>query len=755
MKTPTPHTRINPQRLVSKYFLITALSCLMGSTLFAYTSTWTWIGPVDGLWNTAANWSITGSGSGAPTYNDLAVITNTQAIVTASDAYGGSVYVQAPTTGTITGVAPVVNFTGGINQFNNGWAVAGSGGNNYGGVINQTGGFLGGLYNAGTNNLNLAIASQGAGFTNAVGTFSFGGTSTTAYPYYLGGTNGSVAIGTNKGENGMLLFHDIGIFSTYGVVSNGTASIGNYGGTITVAGNGANGGIGTISATGHQVIIQTQNIVMGGVSATGGTATLMSTLDSTGVSYIFASNSIQLGTHAFFNLRVSGADFTPSLNKVYTPAAAWGALTGTFSALNSGSTYSIPEGSYLTAGGYKFKTSYKGSGMGYFTLTVAALPFSNPAKSGTCVTITQGGVYEGYCWTGGTSGSAAVTIATTSPVTFKNCLFTGQGDLITNSGGQGVWGANLVVKNCTAYGYNTNLPNGSTKGCFMNIAGAGSLDVENCLVQGCTHGVHVNQNTGAGPITIKYNQFKNLDGRYSNGSGGYQTTNVPGGHAVQIMFCFNLSGAEIGWNEIINTPWAGAQDDDINLYDASGISASPLLIHDNYIYGAWTTNPSTQTTGAMGICMDGSAVTAGTATGFAKIYNNQVVTTGNGGLGLAAGHDDIFSNNRVISSGKLPDGSWLFTANVGIAGYNAYGVPGAAFFNNTITNNLVGWIGYVTGSGYVRNDAWCPDITYTNVVTWPAGGPTLQDEADEYLLWVQKLQTNGISVGPQALPSAN
>jgi len=716
----------------------------MGGTLFAYASTWTWSGPVDGVWNTAANWTIAGAGSGAPTYNELAVISNTTAIVTGSNAFGGSVYVRAATTGTANGFAPALNFTGDC-QFNNGVASVGSGGNNYGGVASQTNGFLWGNYNGnGPNNMNLYIASQGSGFTNAVGTFSLGGTSLSTEPAFLGGTAGTVSIGTSAGERGTLLLHDYGIFSTYGIKSSGTASRTSTGGSITVAGNGANGGIGTVSVTGSNLSITTGTLVLGGIGSTSGTATLVSTLDATGISTITAANSISLGTHAAFNLRLSGTDFSATVNQVFTPLSTSGAITGTFSG--------IQEGYYLTTGGYTFKASYLNN---KFTLTAAELPFSNPAYSGTCVVITQPGVYDGYCWTSGTSTTPAVIIATTGQVTIQNCLITGQGDLIANSGTAGAWGANVVVKNCTGYGYNTNIPNNGYKGCFVNIAGFGSLDVENCFVEGCRMGVHVNGYTGPGTITVRYNQFKNIDGRFSDGAGGYQTSGQVTSHAIQIAGNggggpLGVSGMEVSWNEIINMPWLGAQDDMINVYDASGNSISPVLIHDNYIYGVWPTDPSAGTSGGVGINTDGGTTdTAATTTAFVNVYNNQVVAAGNGALAASAGHDNTFYNNRAISSGKLPNGNWLFDANVGLIGYNPYGQSGSVFFNNLMRNNLVGWVGKVSGS-YIRNDWYCPSITLNNITQWPSGGPTLQDEADEYLQWVQKLQANGISVGPAA-----
>jgi len=713
----------------------------------AYPSTWTWVGPLEGTWTSSSNWIITGSSaSGAPTTSTQAYINTNGAMVTASNAVGGLVYVRANTSATMSGVAPVLNFTGGSNFFNNGQLYVGSGSNNYGGVVNQTGGFIWGFYNAGTNNLNLQIASLGSGYTNAVGTFSFGGTNAVTNPAYLGGSNGAVFLGTNVGENGALLLHDYGTFSTYGIVSGGTASRTTTGGAITVAGSGANGGVGTINVTGGHLTITTGTVVFGGVSLTGGTATLSDTIDSTGISTITAANSISLGTNARFNLVLSGTDFTSTVGQVYTLLSSSTAISGTFSGL--------PEGYYLSLCGYKFKASYLNN---KFTLTTSGTPTS----SGT-YNIVTGGTYSGKIWQSTNYAVAAVLISTTEAVTIINSCLSGPGDLIRTGG---ISSLNLTVKNCYGYGLYPPYGTGSTsKGYFMNLGETKNLDVENCQVVGCGGGIYVNQipSSGANSIKIKYNRFKNMDARWSDGTGGYQTTGTTAGHNSSHTIILNAAHSvpvvEIAWNEMINMPWMSSGEDVINMYDSSGTALSPALIHDNYIYGAWPANPWLETYSGGGILMDGwGSDTAATASSFVNVYNNQVVATTNYGLGIAAGHDDNFYNNRAISSGKLPDGTWAYGGNVGIVGWNPTNQPASVFFNNIQCNNLVGWMTY-RGN---RNDAWCPETTYGNSYTWPGstGNPTLSDEAAEYLLWVQKLQTlqssSGVTIGPTAIISSN
>ena len=60
------------------------------------------------------------------------------------------------------------------------------------------------------------------------------------------------------------------------------------------------------------------------------------------------------------------------------------------------------------------------------------------------------------------------------------------------------------------------------------------------------------------------------------------------------------------------------------------------------------------------------------------MYANQVVDTTNAGIGIAGGWNNKVHDNRIVSDGKLDDGTPLAAANVGLFVWNMYGDPGWA-----------------------------------------------------------------------------
>src|SRR5882762_2174350 len=98
---------------------------------------------------------------------------------------------------------------------------------------------------------------------------------------------------------------------------------------------------------------------------------------------------------------------------------------------------------------------------------------------------------------------------------------------------------------------------------------------------------------------------------------------------------------EIAWNEFINEPFISRAEDVISIYNSAGTQASPLLIHNNYIQGAYPGDPVSDG-------YTGSGITVETNSSFVIVHSNQVVTTTNVGIGIAGGHDVQITNNRVI-----------------------------------------------------------------------------------------------------------
>ena len=271
--------------------------------------------------------------------------------------------------------------------------------------------------------------------------------------------------------------------------------------------------------------------------------------------------------------------------------------------------------------------------------------------------------------------------------------------------------------------------------------------------------------TLAHSVKVIGNVALNIDGRKSNGAGGFldfdERTRISDGleekgysirQFVQLDKVSNVPGIEIAWNQITNEPGKSRVEDNINIYKSSGTPASPIRIHDNFIQGAYNLKPweASYSDGTWnydygfaggGILLgDGS-----TGVAFVHAYHNQIVSTTNYGIAIAAGHDSVIYENRILSSGYLADGRRITAQNVGIYIWDLYNVGPVNFYNNSASNNLVGWHG---ASG--RNDWWVPDATsFTGNVSW-SGNVTLEIEKAERVLWLEKLAAQGINVGPMA-----
>jgi Ricin-type beta-trefoil lectin domain len=216
----------------------------------------------------------------------------------------------------------------------------------------------------------------------------------------------------------------------------------------------------------------------------------------------------------------------------------------------------------------------------------------------------------------------------------------------------------------------------------------------------------------------------------------------------------SVPGINIAWNEIINYPYQSLVNENINMYDAGGTSSSPAQLHDNYIQGAYGYNPVTDIYNGGGITTDGSTSdTVQTAAAFNNIYNNQVVATVNMGIEIGSGHDNAAYNNRVISSGLLPNGTRISSQNVGLTLYDDYGnIPRGTMYNNSMYNNTAGWMCWAlrcAWDGY-RNDTYFPNNSgdYALNPSIPGNPITLEMEAAEYTTWQSKLSSNGVVVGP-------
>jgi hypothetical protein len=320
--------------------------------------------------------------------------------------------------------------------------------------------------------------------------------------------------------------------------------------------------------------------------------------------------------------------------------------------------------------------------------------------------ITSGGTYEG-AFGSADAGRPAVVIATTEPVTITRSVLAGRGDLVVSERA----GVDLTVSDSQAYGLNPD-EDGVAVGRFVKVERPRRLVVEHNEIVS-TAGISVLEWAGNGSpeqtISIIGNRASNIDGRTSNGSGEpgadgyYGEDQVTSKQFVQLDKVQDVPGIEIAWNEIRNRPGESRVEDNISVYLSGGTPDDPIDIHDNLVDGAYPIDPAADDFSGGGIMLgdgiDGPPPSNATAS------DNVVLNTANYGIAVSAGNNMTFSGNRVLSTGRLPDGTPIASQNVGIYVWNIHGTP--EFHDNDASGNVVGWENPTDGG---RNDFYFPDL---------------------------------------------
>ncbi len=368
-----------------------------------------------------------------------------------------------------------------------------------------------------------------------------------------------------------------------------------------------------------------------------------------------------------------------------------------------------------------------------------AIVYSGP------INITSGGTYTGN-WESTNPSTPAVKISTTQPVIIENSNIRSRGDLILGSSR-----VNLTVRNTRGYGLNPNTkgwPPGqfiATDGGFVNLV------VENNYFENSA-GIwaydYRGNRTSSQTLKVVRNQARNLDGRQSDGNGGWIVDDIEEQEATQFLQLDNVPDVpymEIGWNEIVNLPWESRVEDNINFFRSGGTPTSRTQIHHNYVQGAYPALPESQEFAGGGILV-GDTTEESPAGGYIDIYSNIVVSTTNYGISVVCGRDVKVWDNRIISSGKLPDGRNIYAMNVGLSMGSAasWGWPCDAYVNNTATGNVLGW-----QDGSSRNDSWTPHCANCSGNTNLPSPITLATEQAEYTRWQNMVAENNIKLGPQ------
>jgi hypothetical protein len=440
------------------------------------------------------------------------------------------------------------------------------------------------------------------------------------------------------------------------------------------------------------------------------------------------------------------ATFSDGSTKDVTTNFAWASSdTRTITATSSGLLSGLATG----------KATITGSYQGHQASVSAVSSIGQVDWSGPIV-ITEAGSYSGN-WRSTDSKTPAVTVATTAPVVIENSHISSVAGLIKT----GVAGADVTVRNSVALALNPAVK-GQSNGVFLDASSPARLDVENNYVENAGGGVLVHgysgNRDGQQTIVIRANRARNLNGLFSDGNGGY----LPGvgsnrsiSRFIELDRVQSVPGIDVGWNEVINYPGHSLVADNIDVKRSSGTPNQPLEIHDTYIQGAYPYSAAQADYQGGGIKTEGNPDdTAQDATAFNNIHDNQVVGTVNYGIAFTAGHDNIASNNRVISSGRLADGTRIAAQYVGMANgdVNGASVANSTIYNNTMHDNLIGWTCWKSScaqSGY-RKDQSFPaspaDYSTNSVLAAQTITPAMEN--NEYQIWMNKTASAGITVGP-------
>jgi hypothetical protein len=326
------------------------------------------------------------------------------------------------------------------------------------------------------------------------------------------------------------------------------------------------------------------------------------------------------------------------------------------------------------------------------------------------------------------------------------------------------------VRGCRALGLNPNVA-GKSVGRFVRLVKFDYAVIENNYLKQ-TGGIWLIQYAGdpskSHTIKVRYNRAVNIDGRHSDGQGGYRK-GIKDWDKVSFMAFNNqigVPGMEVAWNEVINYPYQSAMEDVISGYVSGGVATSPLRIHDNYIQGTYGNDPLNPAAPGEEGFYSGAAIQVGDNAdnldvGYTWAYGNQIVGNSGGAIGISGGHDTRVFNNRVVSSGALPNGKrWAWGGGLAVWDYyKAIGqTKGENYYNNRAYNNTTGVVmGFRADQNgqKQRGDTWFPDCaTNGNGSSQCTGNKLLPDpityqtEQNEYTLWQKKVSKAGVKIGP-------
>jgi hypothetical protein len=382
-----------------------------------------------------------------------------------------------------------------------------------------------------------------------------------------------------------------------------------------------------------------------------------------------------------------------------------------------------------------------------------ALVTVTPQAASGPITISSGGAYSGS-WTSNDPNTPAITIATDAPVTIQDSIIAGRGTLIRINGVS--TGANVTIDNVTATGLDPQVA-GVERGAFVFATKINALVVKNCTMTGVSFGVDAAIST-VSTLQILNNKAVDLEDRASDGQGGLEAKEPYPGHFIILNSIAAPQGAEIAWNQVVQTMGQSSTTDVINLYRSQGSAGQPIWVHDNYIEGD---SSPVAPTGFTGVAIIADGAKTAPVTAFARFENNQIVNTAGTGIAIANGHDVTVTGNRVVSCGQDTSGQWFAAPfALGVYLWDAYGSGPSLYYNNTVTATAGGLVRPNSSGAPMAADAWASGLSGAypgnsmagNDFTDPClvnGQLNLAAEDAERNYWATKVANAGEQIGDQ------
>ena len=323
-----------------------------------------------------------------------------------------------------------------------------------------------------------------------------------------------------------------------------------------------------------------------------------------------------------------------------------------------------------------------------------------------------------------------IEVKTDKKVIIENCVLVSPGDFIHAYHVK----ANVEIRNCVFVGLTPTIDQRPT-GITLMAADFKNVVFENNYIENA-RGLLFQESQG-GEISVMYNKIQNIDGRYRN------ITSIPSnqtGCMGPAKLCSNFvqlrsvksENVNISWNEVMNYPDESSVEDIINIYNSEGTSSKPMIISNNFFYGTWSFPFASKNSHHTGSAFTTDGERGGN---FVNVLDNTFVVPK--GINIASGHDNKIDNNRKISSELLPNGSSYLPSAGGINVFDWQNTGNVK--NNSVSNNFVLMKKYYSIYLISNNTQANNEIK---------SGATLFDEQHEFELWLDKLRSEEILLGP-------